>query len=174
MGCKLARRETECFSRGAVIPQGLCKPDHWVYHFDIGIGAGRSTQFLLPLARSYTGVDYSPEMIAAASKRFPSACDEVRDARNLSNFADASFDLVMFSVNGIDCLSHHGRMQAMSEIKQVKNRKTIALFQVITRTGRQHQPSYYRIYAFQNIYYRLPKTYICLNLVSLIGTAQDI
>jgi ubiquinone/menaquinone biosynthesis C-methylase UbiE len=58
-------------------------------------------------------------MIAEASKRFPGACLEVCDARNLSKFPDGSFDLVMFSFNGIDCLSHHGRMQAMNEIKRV-------------------------------------------------------
>lgn len=86
---------------------------------DIGIGAGRTTRFLLPRAGRYVGVDYSPDMIATASARFPDATLHVRDARDLSAYADGEFDTVMFSFNGMDCLSHEGRMAALAEIRRV-------------------------------------------------------
>lgn len=86
---------------------------------DIGIGAGRTTRFLLPKAGGYVGVDYSPDMIAAASKRFPQATLHVRDARDLSAYANAEFDIVIFSFNGMDCLSHEGRLAALAEIHRV-------------------------------------------------------
>ncbi|MBL9177482.1 MAG: class I SAM-dependent methyltransferase [Verrucomicrobiaceae bacterium] len=86
---------------------------------DIGIGAGRTTRFLLPCAGRYVGVDYSPDMIATASARFPDATLHVRDARDLSAYADGEFDTVVFSFNGLDCLSFEGRLAAMKEIGRV-------------------------------------------------------
>lgn len=86
---------------------------------DIGIGAGRTTRFLLPRAARYEGVDYSPEMIAAARAGFPQTSLMVRDARDLSAYADGEFDTVNFSFNGIDCLSHEGRLTVMKEIHRV-------------------------------------------------------
>jgi SAM-dependent methyltransferase len=86
---------------------------------DIGIGAGRTTRFLLPRAARYVGVDYSPDMIRTASKRFPQSQLDVRDARDLSAYHDAEFDTVVFSFNGMDCLSFDGRLAAMEEIARV-------------------------------------------------------
>lgn len=86
---------------------------------DIGIGAGRSTRFLLPLGGDYTGVDYSPDMIAEAARHFPGVRLEVRDARDLSAYPDGRFSAVLFSFNGLDCLSHDGRLQALAEIHRV-------------------------------------------------------
>lgn len=86
---------------------------------DIGIGAGRSTRFLLPLAAEYIGVDYSPDMVKEAGSHFPQARLEVRDARDLSAYRDGQFDVVMFSFNGMDCLSHEGRLQTLAEIRRV-------------------------------------------------------
>ena len=86
---------------------------------DIGIGAGRTTRFLLPRAARYVGVDYSSDMIRSASKRFPQSQLDVRDARDLSAYHDAEFDTVVFSFNGIDCLSFDGRLAAMKEIGRV-------------------------------------------------------
>lgn len=86
---------------------------------DIGIGAGRSTRYLLPLAGSYIGVDYSPDMVREAQSHFPEARLEERDARDLSAYGDRRFDVVVFSFNGMDCLSHEGRMQTLAEIRRV-------------------------------------------------------
>lgn len=86
---------------------------------DIGIGAGRSTQFLLPLASEYIGVDYSDSMVREASRHYPSARVEQQDARDLSAYGDATFDMVIFSFNGLDCLAHDGRMKSLAEIRRV-------------------------------------------------------
>lgn len=86
---------------------------------DIGIGAGRSTRYLLPLSADYIGVDYSPDMVREAAVHFPQARLEVRDARDLSAYDDGQFDYVMFSFNGMDCLSHEGRLQTLAEIRRV-------------------------------------------------------
>lgn len=86
---------------------------------DIGIGAGRTTRFLLPRAARYIGVDYSPSMITAAATHHPEATLHVRDARDLTAYKDGEFDMVMFSFNGIDCLSYEGRLVAMKEIQRV-------------------------------------------------------
>lgn len=86
---------------------------------DIGIGAGRSTRFLLPLSANYIGVDYSPDMVREAASHFPGTRIEERDARDLSAYQDGQFDFVMFSFNGLDCLSHDGRLQALAEMHRV-------------------------------------------------------
>ena len=71
---------------------------------DIRVGGGRTSRLMLDLTRSYTGVDYSPQMIGACRKRFPDQADMFReaDARNLAFAADDFFDVVLFSFNGID------------------------------------------------------------------------
>lgn len=86
---------------------------------DIGIGAGRSTRFLLPLSTNYIGVDYSPDMVRQALITFPGMRMEVCDARDLAAYQDGQFDFVMFSFNGMDCLSHEGRLQALAEMHRV-------------------------------------------------------
>ena len=103
---------------------------------DIGIGAGRTTQFLLPRAGRYVGVDYSPDMIATALARFPDATLHVRDARDLSAYADAEFDTVVFSFNGMDCLSHEGRMAALAEIHRVLKPRGWFVFSAHNRSKR--------------------------------------
>jgi SAM-dependent methyltransferase len=86
---------------------------------DIGIGAGRSTQFLFPLASEYIGVDYSDSMVSEAARHYPLARVEQQDARDLSAYGDATFNMVIFSFNGLDCLAHDGRMKSLAEIRRV-------------------------------------------------------
>ncbi|MEM9264271.1 MAG: class I SAM-dependent methyltransferase [Cyanobacteria bacterium P01_F01_bin.13] len=93
---------------------------------DIGVGAGRTTQYFAPLVKQYVGVDYSPEMIAACQRRFKDAQDaqhsmrfDVVDARNLSQFEDSSFDFILFSYNGIDYVSHEDRLKILAEVKRM-------------------------------------------------------
>jgi SAM-dependent methyltransferase len=86
---------------------------------DIGIGAGRSTRYLLPFSTDYIGIDYSPDMVAEASRQFPGTRLEVQDARDLSTYANGQFEVVLFSFNGLDCLSQEGRLQALEEIWRV-------------------------------------------------------
>lgn len=90
---------------------------------DLGVGGGRTTQHFAPLVGEYVGVDYSPEMIAACQKRFASSSRpivlEVGDARDLSQFEENTFDLILFSFNGIDYISHGDRLKVLQEIHRV-------------------------------------------------------
>jgi len=86
---------------------------------DIGVGTGRTTEPLRSLSRDYVGIDYSPQMIHRARLRFPEADFRCVDARDLADFADGCFDLVWFSFNGLDCVSHEDRLQILSEIYRV-------------------------------------------------------
>ena len=69
---------------------------------DLGMGTGRTTEYLLRLSRDYVGVDYSPAMSEYCRSRFPGVDFRCGDAADLSPFADGSFDVVVFSFNGID------------------------------------------------------------------------
>jgi SAM-dependent methyltransferase len=71
---------------------------------DIGVGAGRTALHLAPAARSYLGVDYAAAMIEACRRRLPGVRFEVGDARSMDFAQDNSFDLILFSYNGIDHL----------------------------------------------------------------------
>ncbi len=90
---------------------------------DIGVGGGRTTVYFGPLVKSYTAIDFSAGMIELCRKKFGTAPYsprfEVCDVRDLSLFADASFDLVLFSFNGLDNITYEDRVKAMREMKRV-------------------------------------------------------
>lgn len=86
---------------------------------DLGVGGGRTTPFLLELSRDYVGVDYSGEMIERCRRRFPGVRFEHADARDLSRFADGSFDFILFSYNGIDAVGHADRLTIFAEVRRV-------------------------------------------------------
>jgi SAM-dependent methyltransferase len=69
---------------------------------DLGVGGGRTTPRLSHGARSYVGVDYSEPMVARCRAAFPGLRFCCADATRLDAFADSSFDLVVFSFNGLD------------------------------------------------------------------------
>ncbi len=99
---------------------------------DIGIGGGRTTQHLLPLVGHYTGIDYSLDMIAACQRRFSHPARPidlaVMDARDMRQFADNSFDFILFSFNGIDYVSHGDRLRILQEIHRVGKPGSRVLF----------------------------------------------
>jgi ubiquinone/menaquinone biosynthesis C-methylase UbiE len=82
---------------------------------DLGVGAGRTTPRLSSIASHYVGVDYSEEMIRTCRRKFPHLQFFIADAADLSQFADASFDAVVFSYNGLDCLPHEKREDCLRE-----------------------------------------------------------
>lgn len=88
---------------------------------DMGIGGGRTTQHFWPRVGQYIGIDYSADMVTACRARFGSDGPTlaVMDARDLSAFADASFDLIWFSYNGLDYVSHADRLQILREVHRV-------------------------------------------------------
>lgn len=86
---------------------------------DIGIGAGRTTAYLLPKVGHYVGFDYSHGLVDAAQKLYPGAEILWCDARDMSVFEECSFDFVNFSFNGLDSLDHEGRLQVLAEVHRV-------------------------------------------------------
>ena len=89
---------------------------------DIGVGAGRTTQYFCDRTAHYIGIDYSPEMISACKQRFPETIKrqfQVYDARDLHCFEDQQFDFVLFSFNGIDYVDHTDRLTILKEIHRV-------------------------------------------------------
>lgn len=89
---------------------------------DLGVGGGRTTHHFAPGARSYLGVDYSEPLVQICRGRFAGQ-DGVAfltaDARSMSTLTDESFDLVLFSVNSLDCVDHEGRLAALAEIARL-------------------------------------------------------
>jgi SAM-dependent methyltransferase len=86
---------------------------------DIGIGGGRTTALLCDRAEHYVGIDYAHEMVEVAKQRFPGRDIRWGDATNLAEFADASFDVTLFSFNGIDCIGAQEREKALIEMFRV-------------------------------------------------------
>jgi ubiquinone/menaquinone biosynthesis C-methylase UbiE len=95
---------------------------------DLGVGAGRTTQYLVDRAAEYVGIDSSAEMIAACQLRFPDAQFEVCDARDMGCFETGYFDFVLFSFNGIDYVDHDDRLKILQEIHRVSKPKAIFYF----------------------------------------------
>src|ERR1041385_6007862 len=86
---------------------------------DIGIGAGRTTKFLLEVSQDYTGIDYTRGCIDLAQKKYPDANLIHCDARELSIFNDQTFDFVLFSFNAIDYMINDDRIKCLKEIRRV-------------------------------------------------------
>lgn len=89
---------------------------------DIGIGAGRTTEYLAKMCNNYIGIDYSKNFISHCKKKFSSlknASFEFADARSMPQFADNSFDFILFSFNGIDCIDIEGRNLVLKECKRL-------------------------------------------------------
>ncbi len=90
---------------------------------DVGVGAGRTTASFAPLVAEYVGVDYADAMVQVCRDRFgtsdPGWTFCVADARDLDGFEDDSFGFVLFSFNGIDCMSHEDRLRSFREILRV-------------------------------------------------------
>src|SRR5690606_25441058 len=86
---------------------------------DVGVGAGRTTRYLHPVARSYRAIDISEGMVEACRARFPRVDIGVGDARTLDGTGDASCDLVLFSFTGIDYIDHSERPRVYQAVLRV-------------------------------------------------------
>lgn len=110
-----------------------CLSHRWsqVDMLDLGVGAGRTAWTFAPLARSYVGLDYLERMVELARQNVGED-DSTRfvlgDARDLSDFEDGSFDVVMFSFNGIDSIGHEDRLKALSEARRVTRHDGVFFF----------------------------------------------
>ncbi len=111
---------------------------------DIGIGGGRTTNYLLRQCKNYTGIDYSGSFIASVKQNFPDAQCFVMDARDLRTFKNASFDLVNFSFNGIDYVDNEGRKKILSEISRILTPGGIFFFSTHNKNHRSFNISPWR------------------------------
>lgn len=91
---------------------------------DLGVGGGRTTMELALRCKRYLGADVAAPMVAACRERFAELIlnhglrFEVVDARAMP-FEDASFDVVLFSFNGIDLVGADARATALAECRRV-------------------------------------------------------
>lgn len=102
---------------------------------DLGVGAGRTVPLLRAISRDYTALDYTPALVDACTQRYPDARVLHGDARDLSRFADASFQLVVFSFNGIDSVNADDRITILGEVRRVLRRGGVFLFSAHNRDG---------------------------------------
>jgi SAM-dependent methyltransferase len=106
--------------RGEATALGLARTTvHGGAVLDLGVGTGRTVPLLEWLTDDYVALDYLPSMVEAARARFPGRRIEVGDARDLTRFPDARFELVSFSFNGIDAVDHHDRGRVLDEVRRV-------------------------------------------------------
>lgn len=120
---------------------------------DIGVGGGRTTLHFAPLVQTYVGVDYAANMVKACEDRFPDREEhisfQVADARRMAQFANGTFDFILFSYNGIDNISHDDRIAALQEIKRVGKRGGVFAFST------HNIRSLHKVYTVQ--WYKNPK-----------------
>jgi SAM-dependent methyltransferase len=102
---------------------------------DLGVGGGRTVPLLTPFARRYVALDYTPHMVDACRRRFPEIDVSVGDARDLSRFSEATFDLVAFSFNGIDAVDHEGRDHVLRGVWRVLKPGGLFWFSTLNITG---------------------------------------
>ncbi len=87
---------------------------------DLGVGAGRTTPRLCAGAARYLGVDYAEAMVRHCQQAFPALDFVTLDATDLHALADASFDRVVFSFNGIDSIpTRVARARCLAECARV-------------------------------------------------------
>lgn len=100
---------------------------------DLGVGTGRTTPHLMARCRAYVGIDYAAAMLERAAARFPAAELYQADARYLGPWEDGSFDVAVFSYNGMDYVGHDDRLQVLQEVHRVLRPGGLFLFSTHNR-----------------------------------------
>lgn len=103
---------------------------------DMGCGAGRVTNYLAQWTPHVTGIDFARPMIEYCTRVYPHVAFVLCDARDLSPFAAASFDVATFTFNGMDTLSHESRLEALAEIRRVLSAGGLFIFSAHNRRYR--------------------------------------
>lgn len=92
---------------------------HQMKMIDIGIGAGRTSAFFANVVNRYVGIDYAERMVEVARVRIGESATvalQLGDVRDLSVFNDNSFDVALFSFNGIDSMNHQDRKASLEQV----------------------------------------------------------
>ena len=96
---------------------------------DLGVGGGRTTSYLAKKAGHYVGVDYAAAMVQACQRKFPDLKFIVSDASDLSMFADAEFDAVVFAFNGIDYVfPEDSRVACLRHVHRILKHQGVFIF----------------------------------------------
>jgi SAM-dependent methyltransferase len=103
---------------------------------DLGVGGGRTISLLRPLSRDYVAIEYLPPLVEAAQRRYPFVDIRQGDARDLSQFEDGRFGLVVFSYAGIDAVGPEDRRRILSEASRVLKPGGIFWFSTLNKDGR--------------------------------------
>lgn len=102
---------------------------------DVGVGSGRTTPLLRLISDHYVAVDYAPNMIDRFRENFPDLPASVADARDLTEFSDGQFGLIVFSNNGIDTVTHDERVRVLEEFHRVLSDSGVLVFSTLNRDG---------------------------------------
>lgn len=111
---------------------------------DIGVGAGRTTKALRELSEDYVGIDYVREMVEHCREIHPGVRFEWADARAMPHLADDSFDLVVFSCNGISMVDHDGRIAILKEVHRILAPGGKFVFSTYNRDSENHANAFER------------------------------
>lgn len=103
---------------------------------DMGCGAGRVTSYLSRWTPHVVGIDFARAMIDYCTRAFPQVRFVHCDARDLQAFADGSFDVALFTFNGIDTLSHESRLQALAGVHRILAESGLFIFSSHNRRSR--------------------------------------
>lgn len=116
-------RKTDLYRPESAILERLRPELSGMRMLDVGVGGGRTTRHFAGLVKEYVGVDYAPEMVETCRKAFGEAPGKRSfrriDATDMREFADGGFDLVLFSLNGIDSGPNEFRQKILSEARRV-------------------------------------------------------
>ena len=100
---------------------------------DIGVGAGRTTSYFAPFFKEYIGIDYSEAMISICKEKYENLTNArffISDARKMTTFDDNTFDFILFSFNGIDCVDKNERIQILKEIHRIGKENSLFAFSI--------------------------------------------
>lgn len=96
---------------------------------DLGVGAGRTTKYLLPKASYYKCYDVSLNYIKSVKNRYVDINAVVQDFKNKNFFSERDeFDYVIISFNSIDYVNHDTRVSLLEQISKVLSPKGILIF----------------------------------------------
>jgi SAM-dependent methyltransferase len=103
---------------------------------DMGCGAGRVTSYLSRWTPHVVGIDFARAMIDYCTRAFPHVRFVHCDARDLKAFSDGSFDVALFTFNGIDTLSQESRLEALAGVHRILAEDGLFIFSSHNRRSR--------------------------------------